>query len=134
MLTIALSTHDVERWVWFTEGEAASYAQMWLTLENEATDNGGSAPGRRKQRLAVTPFLLVSRSAEYESRLRALLGVGLASSPAKFLTFGPEAVVDRVDGAPRIALLGPVLNYEETQGLVEALTTEHPGHRPDRRA
>lgn len=44
MLTIALSTHDIERWVWFAEGEAASYAQMWLTLENEATDNSGSSP------------------------------------------------------------------------------------------
>jgi hypothetical protein len=44
MLTIALSAHDVERWVWFTEGEAGDYAQMWLTLENEATDNGGTAP------------------------------------------------------------------------------------------
>lgn len=44
MLTVALSTHDVERWVWFAEGEAANYAQTWLTLENDATDNGGSAP------------------------------------------------------------------------------------------
>ena len=44
MVTIALSAHDVERWVWFTEGESLGYAQMWLTLENEATDNGGTAP------------------------------------------------------------------------------------------
>lgn len=44
MLTIALSAPDVERWVWFAEGEAASYAQMWLTLENETTDNGGTRP------------------------------------------------------------------------------------------
>jgi len=44
MLTIALSTHDVERWVWFTEGEAGGYAQMWLTLQNDLTNTGGSAP------------------------------------------------------------------------------------------
>lgn len=44
MLTIALSAHDVERWVWFSEGEAGDYAQMWLTLENEQTDNSGTAP------------------------------------------------------------------------------------------
>ncbi|WP_448808430.1 Flp pilus assembly protein CpaB [Agromyces bauzanensis] len=44
MVTIALSAHDVERWVWFTEGESADYAQMWLTLENEATDNSGTNP------------------------------------------------------------------------------------------
>ena len=42
MVTIALSAPDVERWVWFAEGEAAQYAQMWLTLENEATDNSGT--------------------------------------------------------------------------------------------
>ncbi|GAA3937239.1 Flp pilus assembly protein CpaB [Microbacterium soli] len=42
MLTIALSAKDAVRWVWFTEGEAASYAQMWLTLENDKTDNSGA--------------------------------------------------------------------------------------------
>ncbi|MGI9824297.1 Flp pilus assembly protein CpaB [Agromyces sp. Marseille-Q5079] len=44
MVTIALSAHDVERWVWFSEGEAADYAQMWLTLENAQTDNDGTSP------------------------------------------------------------------------------------------
>ncbi|WP_394554300.1 Flp pilus assembly protein CpaB [Agromyces sp. MMS24-JH15] len=44
MLTIALSAHDVERWVWFAEGESADYAQMWLTLENAKTDNAGTSP------------------------------------------------------------------------------------------
>lgn len=44
MVTIALSAPDIERWVWFAEGEAASYAQMWLTLENDQTDNSGTRP------------------------------------------------------------------------------------------
>lgn len=44
MVTIALSAPDIERWVWFAEGEAAQYAQMWLTLENEQTDNSGTRP------------------------------------------------------------------------------------------
>jgi pilus assembly protein CpaB len=44
MVTIALAAHDIERWVWFAEGEAAQYAQMWLTLENEQTDNSGTSP------------------------------------------------------------------------------------------
>lgn len=44
MVTIALSAPDVERWVWFAEGESANYAQMWLTLENEQTDNSGTRP------------------------------------------------------------------------------------------
>ncbi len=74
----------------------------------------------------MTPFLLVSRSAEYESRLRALLGARLSVVTGEFLAFGPDAVMDRVDGSPRIALLGPVLNYEETFGLVNALTARHP--------
>ncbi|MDF0513873.1 hypothetical protein PX701_09595 [Agromyces sp. H3Y2-19a] len=44
MVTIALSAHDIERWVWFTEGEAGGYANMWLTLQNAETDNSGTAP------------------------------------------------------------------------------------------
>lgn len=44
MLTIALSTHDVERWVWFTEGEDHNYANMWLTLQTDTTDTSGSVP------------------------------------------------------------------------------------------
>lgn len=75
----------------------------------------------------MTPYLLVSRSVEYEARLRALLGERLSVVPGEFLTFGPEAVVSRVPADPRIVLLGPVLNYEETKGLVEALTARHTG-------
>ena len=82
MLTIALSTHDVERWVWFAEGEDSDYANMWLTLQNESTDTGGSPPVTGSNVFPVTPFLLVSRSAEYESRLRALLGERLDVVPA----------------------------------------------------
>ncbi len=74
----------------------------------------------------MTPFLLVSRSAEYESRLRSLLGARLNVVTGEFLAFGPEAVMERVEGSPKIALLGPVLNYEETFGLVNALTARHP--------
>ncbi|SIO09114.1 AAA family ATPase [Agromyces cerinus] len=74
----------------------------------------------------MSAYLLVSRSAEYETRLQALLGERLAVIPGEFLTFGPDSVVSRVAGSPRIALLGPVLNYEETRGLVEALTAKHP--------
>lgn len=74
----------------------------------------------------MTPFLLVSRSTEYESRLRGMLGDRLRVVTGEFLTFGSEAVLDRVD-EPRIALLGPVLNYEETRELVHGLTERHPG-------
>ncbi|WP_173922795.1 AAA family ATPase [Agromyces sp. Marseille-P2726] len=73
----------------------------------------------------MTPFLLISRSAEYETRLRALLGDRLAVVPGEFLLLGAEAVVERVESTPRIALLGPVLNFEETRGLVEELIERH---------
>lgn len=74
----------------------------------------------------MTPYLLVSRSAEYESRMRGLLGDRLAVVAGEFLTFGVDAVIDRIDGSPRIALLGPVLNFEETRGLARELTDRHP--------
>lgn len=77
--------------------------------------------------MAVTPYLLVSRSAEYESRLRALLGDRLRVITGEFLTFGREAVLDRLDGDPRIAILGPVLNFEETRDLVHGLLARQPG-------
>lgn len=47
--------------------------------------------------------------------------------PGEYLTFGADEVVDRVDGRPRIALLGPLLSFEETRALTEALVSEHPG-------
>ncbi|MBT2516655.1 AAA family ATPase [Streptomyces sp. ISL-90] len=72
------------------------------------------------------PYVLVSRSAEYETKLRALLGARLKVVTGEFLTFGPESVLDRVGEQPRIALLGPVLNYEETRALIEGLTERHP--------
>ncbi|MCP2366494.1 Flp pilus assembly CpaE family ATPase [Agromyces flavus] len=35
-------------------------------------------------------------------------------------------MIDRVEATPRIALLGPVLNYEETRGLVRGLNDRYP--------
>lgn len=75
----------------------------------------------------MTPFLLISRSAEYEARLRAVLGGRLAVVPGEFLLLGVDTAIKRVTGMPRIALLGPVLNFEETRGLVNGLTDRFPG-------
>jgi Flp pilus assembly CpaE family ATPase len=58
--------------------------------------------------------------------MRGLLGDRLAVVAGEFLTFGVDAVIDRIDGSPRIALLGPVLNFEETRGLARELTDRHP--------
>lgn len=75
----------------------------------------------------MSRFLLVSRSAEYETRLRRLLRARLQPIPGEYLTFGVDEVVDRVKGHPRIALLGPLLSFDETRKLTEALMAEHPG-------
>jgi Flp pilus assembly CpaE family ATPase len=74
----------------------------------------------------MSAFLLVSRSAEYESRLRGLLGRRLSVVTGEFLTFGPEFVMDMVTGAPRVALLGPVINFEETRELARGLIERYP--------
>lgn len=74
----------------------------------------------------MSAFLLVSRSAEYESRLRGLLGRRLSVVTGEFLTFGPEFVMDMVTGTPRVALLGPVMNFEETRDLARGLTERYP--------
>ncbi|MGH3704328.1 MAG: AAA family ATPase [Agromyces sp.] len=75
----------------------------------------------------MIPFLLVSRSTEYETRLRGLLGARLHVVAGEFLTFGADAVLKQVTSPPRIALLGPVLNYEETRELVFGLQERYPG-------
>jgi MinD-like ATPase involved in chromosome partitioning or flagellar assembly len=72
------------------------------------------------------PFLLISRSVEFESRLRELLGGRLSVVPGAFVTFGASAVADQVEGAPKAVLLGPVLNFDETHALAETLTERYP--------
>lgn len=77
--------------------------------------------------MAVTPYLLVSRSAEYESRLQTLLGDRLALIAGEYLTFGTEAALDKLPATPRVAFLGPVLNFDETRLLVHELQDRNPG-------
>jgi MinD-like ATPase involved in chromosome partitioning or flagellar assembly len=75
----------------------------------------------------VTRYLLISRSVEYESHLGSMLGSELASIAGEYLSFGVEQVLSQVpEQTPHIALLGPVLNYEETRQLVESLTERYP--------
>jgi MinD-like ATPase involved in chromosome partitioning or flagellar assembly len=58
--------------------------------------------------------------------MRGLLGDRLAVIPGEFLLLGVDAVIERIGGTPRIALIGPVLNFEETRGLSKELTDRHP--------
>ncbi|WP_337282575.1 AAA family ATPase [Agromyces sp. CCNWLW213] len=68
----------------------------------------------------------MSRSTEYEARLRALLGSRLSVVTGEFLTFGADSVLEMVTDTPRIVLLGPVLNFEETRDLTRGLVERYP--------
>lgn len=75
----------------------------------------------------MTRYLLITRSAEYEARLHRLLRPQLQSVPGEYLTLGASEIVDRIEGHPRVALLGPLLNFEETRELVQAVAGRYPG-------
>ena len=98
---------------------------MWLTLENEQTDNSGTAPSTEATPGSDSlppgqPFRRVRDPSSGSARRSACRGAGRVPHVRR------GRCGRRVDGTPRIALLGPVLNYEETHGLVEALTERHP--------
>ena len=122
MVTIALSTHDIERWVWAVDGNAERLADA----RERGDEQWRFIASRSGKRVRVTPYLLVSRSVEFESRLRTLLESSVNIVTGEFLTFGADTVIERFDRKPRIAMLGPLLNYEETHELVEALTGLNP--------
>lgn len=75
----------------------------------------------------MTRYLLVSRSAEYESRLRRLLGSRLQTVPGEYLAFGTTEVVGQVAGDPAVALLGPLLSFDESRSIASTLRESHPG-------
>ncbi|WP_448002645.1 AAA family ATPase [Agromyces bauzanensis] len=75
----------------------------------------------------MTRYLLVSRSAEYETRLRRLFRARMQTLPGEYLTFGVDEAVDRVRKTPAIALLGPLLTLGETKALSAGLAEQYPG-------
>ena len=72
-------------------------------------------------------YVLIGRSAEYESRLRGLFGAELASIPPETLAADLAGVADRLPPRTTVALLGPFLSYEETRYLSEAIPVARPG-------
>src|SRR4029453_12945822 len=56
-----------------------------------------------------------------------MLRAKLQTVPGEYLPFGANEVVDRVKGSPRVALLGPLLSFEETSALTTSLAEQHPG-------
>jgi MinD-like ATPase involved in chromosome partitioning or flagellar assembly len=74
----------------------------------------------------MSRYVLVSRSAEFESRLQKLLGSRLTVIESAHLADGPQAVFARTPQRPAVALLGPLLNFEETKALGDRLIEHHP--------
>jgi MinD-like ATPase involved in chromosome partitioning or flagellar assembly len=74
----------------------------------------------------MSRYVLVSRSAEFESRLQKLLGSRLTVIESAHLADGPQAVFARTPRRPAVALLGPLLNFEETKALGDGLAERYP--------
>jgi Flp pilus assembly CpaE family ATPase len=75
----------------------------------------------------VSRYVLIGRSAEYESRLRGLFGAELASVPPESITADLAGIPARMPAQPAVVLLGPFLSYEETRYLSEAIPAARPG-------
>lgn len=75
----------------------------------------------------MSRYLLVSRSADFEARLEAMLGSALTSVSGDRLKPGSGSAVARTIARPSVAILGPLLNYEETRELSLELTGRYPG-------
>jgi MinD-like ATPase involved in chromosome partitioning or flagellar assembly len=74
----------------------------------------------------MSRYVLVSRSAEFESRLQKLLGSRLTAIESAHLADGAQAIFARTPRRPAVALLGPLLNFEETKELGEGLVERYP--------
>lgn len=72
-------------------------------------------------------YVLIGRSAEYESRLRGLFGVDIASVPHDTIAADLAGIPASLPKRPVVALLGPFLSYEETRFLSEAIPLARPG-------
>ena len=75
----------------------------------------------------MTRYLLVSRSAAYENRLRRLLGSRLQTVPGEYLAFGTNEVAGQVQDDPAVALLGPLLSFDESRAIAATLRERNPG-------
>lgn len=75
----------------------------------------------------MSRYVLVSRSAEYENRLRRLLGSRLQAVPGEYLAFGTTEIAGQIDGDPAVAVLGPLLSFDESRSLAAHLRERNPG-------
>ena len=75
----------------------------------------------------MSRYLLVSRSADFEARLESMLGQALTSVSGDRLAPGSNAAIARTVARPSVAILGPLLSYEETRELSLELTERNPG-------
>lgn len=75
----------------------------------------------------MSRYVLIGRSAEYESRLRGLFGSDVASVPPEAIAADLAGIPAGLPGSPLVVMLGPFLSYEETRFLSEAIPTARPG-------
>ncbi|MGB4137122.1 MAG: AAA family ATPase, partial [Microbacterium sp.] len=126
MLTIALSAKDIGALGVVHRGRVRQLRADVAHARERQDRQLRHRTGDQGECLVSTPFLLVSRSAEFEARLRELLGGRLTVVPGVFLTFGAETIAAQIDGGPKVAFLGPVFNFEETRALSGELTARFP--------
>ncbi len=78
----------------------------------------------------MSKLLLISRSHEYEVRLKQLLGADLASVMGALLTFGTETVFREIGKKkPSIVFVGPNLSFDVASELVAGLRDRYPDAR-----
>jgi len=75
----------------------------------------------------MSGYLLVSRSTDFETRLESLLGPSLGTSSADQFRLAAGSVPGLTSSRPSVAVLGPLLSYEETRSLSMDLTARYPG-------
>lgn len=74
----------------------------------------------------MSRYLLVSRSADFEARLRSRLGSDVTMVDSVHLADGPQAIFARAPRRPTVAILGPLLTFEETKALSDGFVDRHP--------
>lgn len=77
----------------------------------------------------MTRVLLISRNADYEARLRRVLGDELTSAMGAFLMFGAEVILRHIGAHIEVetAFVGPYQSYDGANELFDGLRERYPG-------
>lgn len=77
----------------------------------------------------MSQVLLISRSPDYESRLRHVLGEDLTSAMGAFLMFGADVILRHIGNEvdARTVFIGPYQSYDGASELFDGLRERYPG-------